>query len=160
MKKVRIRLSQNIGNMSSLTADEGFATHKRGMPNYGLPQSETIILITQNIIDHLSRQESVFEELYLARKHLMNTLDKNDRPEIFRRFNLILGAFFARQEQDPKIFRLCFEIMSLIKEQIDRSPQTAEELAEEEWMEFEKSVYLLSDWEDQVLQAQRPAWLS
>lgn len=159
MKNVKIRLSQNFGNLivvPSSVATAGFVERvPTGKP--GLPASESLMLLTQGVVDRLAQQESVVEELILIKRHLSQPLPRADRLEIFRRLNLILGAFFALSEGSPEIFRHCFEIMTHIKEQIDTEPQSDAELAEEEWVEFEKSVYLLSDWEDQIFLQPRPA---
>lgn len=162
MKNVKIRLSQNYGNLSVVSTSVAAHTlpEKKTGGKAALSAPETLMLLTQAVVDRLARQESVVEELVLIKKHLLEPLPLADRLAIFRRLNLILGAFFARAEACPEIFRHCFEIMTRIKEQIDAAPQSDEALAEEEWGEFEKSVYLLSDWEDQIFSPARPAYLS
>lgn len=161
MKQIKIRLSQNVGNLSSMTSGDALPMWGAPLnPVQKLDSAKTLILMTDRLVERLAQNQDVLSELHLVKKCLSSPVAHEKRPEIFRRLNLILGAFFARSESDASIFRICFEIMSLIKEQIDSHPQTDHEYAEEEWIEFEKSVYLLSDWEDQVLHTEKPVWLS
>lgn len=152
MKAIKIKLSQNIGNLSSLPGDQwdGHFAHfdKQNSTAQVLSAADQILWLTERVIELLSQTSSVLAELTLIRKTMSQALPNEKRVEIFRRMNIILGAFFAGKERNPEIFRMCFEIMTILKEQTDTSPQQDMMLAEEEWAEFEKSIYLLSDWED------------
>jgi hypothetical protein len=96
---------------------------------------------------HVSALTAVLKKM---KQVLIQPLSLEARPEVFEKLNLLVGAFFANDVNDAELYHLTFDIVSLVKAQIDSESQADDDLAEQEWEELEKSVYLLSDWQDQV----------
>lgn len=81
------------------------------------------------------------------------------RVVFFKRLNSLLSELMTEYCHDKMVFSLFFDLMSLFKEKIDDCPQEDSDQSEDEWLELEKSVYSLCDWEDAVLN-QNPGILS
>lgn len=90
------------------------------------------------------------EELYTNLSHVSTCQTATLRLDFFKKLNGVMSELMKEHGRDEKIFRLFFDLMTLFKDMIDREPQEDEDLAEDEWLELEKSVYLLCDWEDSV----------
>ena len=105
--------------------------------------------------DSLERGESVLPGLKTIQQTLQTGLELDTRPEIYCRLNYLMGAFLSSQERDQELYSIVFEIITEIKRQIEQNPQGNFSLQEKEWGELEKSVYLLSDWEDFVFSSSK-----
>lgn len=90
------------------------------------------------------------EELYTNLGHVSTCQNALLRLSFFKKLNVVMFELMKVHGRDEKIFQLFFDLMTSFKDMIDREPQEDEDLAEEEWQELEKSVYLLCDWEDGV----------
>lgn len=82
------------------------------------------------------------------------------RPQVFERLNQLVTLLMGHYLHSRKIYDLAFKLMTAFKNHIDNEPQIDEALAGREFVELEKAVYLLSDWEDQVSQSIEPAHLT
>lgn len=90
------------------------------------------------------------QELYTNLGHVSTCQNALLRLGLFKKLNAVMSELMKIHDHDEKIFRLFFDLMTSFKNMIDREPHEDEDLAEEEWQELEKSVYLLCDWEDGV----------
>ncbi len=72
------------------------------------------------------------------------------RPQLFERLNQLVSVLMSRYFTSQPIFNLAFKLMTVFKTHIDTAPQTTEELEDKEFHELEKSVFMLTDWEDQI----------
>ena len=72
------------------------------------------------------------------------------RLEFFKKLNTVLLVVAAEYSQDEGLFHVFFDLMSLFKNKIDDCPQGDWDESEKEWLELEKSVYVLCGWEDAV----------
>lgn len=152
----KINISENISNqvddlamgrlLKNLASNHSVFTTESG--------ADHIQELLGQVFDKVVENEPVIFELKLIRRELTFPLEIVKRPEVFRRLNLLLGGFFAKFETEREVFELCFEIMTLMTRQVEEIPQKDKFLAEKEWVEFEKSVYLLTDWEDQFKETQ------
>lgn len=70
------------------------------------------------------------------------------RPTVFRQINSLAGTLMMVYTRDREVFESCQQVMTLVKSHIDAEEQVLDELNEIEWEELQKSVYLLTDWED------------
>ena len=108
------------------------------------------LTVTESILDHFSDAAQTHTQLQTLRKLLFGKIDLEIRPLVFKNLNLILGAFFANHDTQDDVYELCFDIVTRLKDQIDAEPQGDDAANETEWEELGKSVYLLSDWKDQI----------
>lgn len=92
------------------------------------------------VVDHLGHLKNIF----------MMEVPKSFRPSLFRMLNNLVSALMQGYGENQKIFRASFNMMTQLKELVDKNPQYDEMAAENEWQEFERCVYLLSDWEDLI----------
>lgn len=153
-KKIKINLNENQSNLafitqSSLSVNTNLASNTIS-PESDNVISDRILQLIQKIFDTFENQTQVAENLAAINKYLALELPLDDRPHIFKHLNYLLGAFFANRVLDKNLYHLCFEMMSALKIQIDKQEQDNAVLSEIEWEELEKSVYLLSDWKDQI----------
>lgn len=141
-QKTKINLNFNFGNSACM------------------PVQENALAITENILHNFSDNQNNLRQLQRLHKLMFENIDIKIRPFVFKNLNFILGGFFANQENNLGLYELCFAIITCLKNQIDREAQTNEDHSEMEWEELSKSVYLLSDWHDQIVFAQNRAWQS
>lgn len=72
------------------------------------------------------------------------------RANLFRQLNSLVSSLMVPYLQNEAVYQRVHGMMSAFKDQIEKNEQQDEGLAEIEWAEFQKLVYLLTDWEDSI----------
>ncbi len=70
------------------------------------------------------------------------------RPELFRKLNNLLSHMSLTFADDHKLCLVFLNLIGLVKAQIDAKEHTTADGSETEWEELQRSVFLLSNWED------------
>lgn len=70
------------------------------------------------------------------------------RPALFRQLNSLMSTLMTAYIEDKGVYESCFQAATAFKNQLDQQEQADDTFAEIEWEELQKSVYLLTDWED------------
>ena len=78
-------------------------------------------------------------------------IPKAFRPYLFTQVNSLFGLLRLNYKDDLDIYQNSFAALTAFKGRIDQSPQTDADLDRVEWEELEKSVYLLTDWEEMIV---------
>lgn len=116
--------------------------------------------------DYVARLVTVIEHATHARGHkdlLMHHLmdfetlirfeiPMNLRPELFRKLNNLLSHMSLTVSDDHKMWLVFLNLVNMIKSQIDAKEQVLNTSNEAEWEELQRSVFLLTEWEN-TLQA-------
>ena len=92
---------------------------------------------------HLLRKISQLELFF------QDPVDLNSRPSLFKEMNDLITVMQKRHGKNLQVFHAIFRAVTALKNQVDSRPQTGY-LSQLEWVELEKAVYHLCDWEDQL----------
>lgn len=84
-------------------------------------------------------------------KEKMDSLSENSRLEAFQSLNNALTALQKRHQSSPKIFYHCLEILIRLKRLMAQTRLSANDQTKKEWIELEKAIYFLQNWEEQLL---------
>jgi len=103
------------------------------------------------VVHGIQNRSHIIKELTQLSKYMHFEIPKIARPTVFEKLNEALSALKITYHADKDVYLLCFEITTLFKTQIDKDSQGTQEFSEKEWVELEKCVYLLCDWEDEVI---------
>ncbi len=58
--------------------------------------------------------------------------------------------------QDKALYQTCFKFLSQINLQIDQNEQIDAKSSENEWEELQRAVFLLTEWENALLNQSQP----
>ncbi|EKD51712.1 MAG: hypothetical protein ACD_62C00197G0003 [uncultured bacterium] len=147
MKKT-ITLNHNLGHINTSQLPNPADHINEGKPREKEVASSVPLNICNEIVDALVEQRNVYPLLVQINHLLHFGLPLSARPDVLKELNKILGALFYQYRTDHSLFKQAHEVMTLVNKQIDRKPQKDSHLAELEWEELQKTVYLLCDWED------------
>ena len=114
--------------------------------------------------DYVTRLVTVIEHATHARAHkdlLMHHLmdfetlirfeiPMNLRPELFRKLNNLLSHMSLTVSDDHKLCLVFLNLVNIIKSQIDAKEQVQSTSNEAEWEELQRSVFLLTEWENSL----------
>ncbi len=112
--------------------------------------------------DYVARLVTVIEHATHARNHkdllLHHLMDfetlirfdipMNLRPELFRKLNNLLSHMSLTLTDDHKLCLVFLNLVNIIKSQIDAKEQIHNTSNEAEWEELQRSVFLLTEWEN------------
>jgi hypothetical protein len=104
--------------------------------------------IIARIFEEQENAYFVLNDLKTLTNLFLIDVPKDSRPTIFRQLNSLIGSLMVSHKQNVEIYQAVFNMMTAFKDQVENHPQQDEELAEMEWTELQKVVYLLTDWED------------
>lgn len=104
-----------------------------------------------SIIRNIKNKDVICPILKIAKERIYLDVPLSTRLDFFGRLNAVLLELMKEYSHDENVFHLFFDLMSVFKDKIDSCPQEDCDHSEEEWLELEKSVYLLCEWEDCVL---------
>lgn len=106
------------------------------------------------VINSILKSQTQTKIVLKALKRLATLMKKDTplsfRPELFKQMNALLKILNKRFANHKAIFKASFAAITALKEQIDHKAQSSITLSELEWVELEKAVYLLCDWEDEI----------
>lgn len=89
-------------------------------------------------------------QLISMKKILLDPMGFGVRYFLLKRLNPFLEVLSNLYQGHMEIFQASIQIVTLIKNQIERYPQQLHQDSQVEWIELEKSVYTLSRWEDRL----------
>lgn len=118
--------------------------------------SDKIYFLVNDTLDLISERQNIQKHLEKLSKLSYFDVTLKKRPQIYKQLNFLLGALIIYHATDGFALNIMQGVITRIKNQIDDQPQNHEHLADSEWQELEKSVYLLTDWEDQILGTTQP----
>lgn len=115
--------------------------------------------------DYVTRLMTVIEHATHARNHkdlLMHHLMDFEtlirfeipmslRPELFRKLNNLLSHMSLTVTDDHKLCLVFLNLVNIIKSQIDAKEQVLNTSNEAEWEELQRSVFLLTEWENTLI---------
>lgn len=104
--------------------------------------------IIARIFEEQENMYFVLSDLKTLTNLFLIDVPKDSRPNIFRQLNSLIGSLMVSHKQNAEVHQAVFTMMTAFKDQVENHPQKDEELAEMEWDELQKLVYLLTDWED------------
>lgn len=126
-------------------------------PSFTSSQIKTVAKRTQEpirVMETILANPFKSKILLTALKRLEALMQKEiplaTRPELFKQMNHMVTKLYKRFPQDQQIFMSIFNSVTALKLQIDHQPQTTASLVELEWIELEKAVYHLCDWEEEL----------
>ena len=156
MKSLNFKMLQNLktantGEGDAFPLGQNLASHSS---TQSIEKDEVLFLVLDRILDGLAERNIPQSEAMTLQKWMSSPLPLSLRPKIFEKINHILGGAMAQVITDGRFYHHIHSIVTLIKMQIDSNPQENQEMAEWEWRELEKSIYLLTDWEDMIFQDQ------
>ncbi|MBU0504375.1 hypothetical protein KJ708_00135 [bacterium] len=156
MKRKTINLTTNLSHITSVPQKEVKGIQKIvSKPANQKTISDNPINLCNDIVDCLLEQRNVLP-LLLQIKHMLNfDVPLMARPTILQELNKILGALFYQYPYDCSLYKEAHGAMTLLNRQIDKHPQKVATTADQEWDELQKTVYLLSDWEDLIKQSKQ-----
>lgn len=147
------KMNQNVINQ--IGQNLATVVYKRSAANDGELNYQNY---EEMILEGISDVYAALKDPYQMRQRLryMNQLIRlhvplEIRTNLFRQLNSLTGTLMTTYVEDREIFNLCFNMITTFKNHIDAKEQDDQRLNEMEWEELEKSVYLLCDWEDQVV---------
>ena len=143
-------VNRNLGHIATSHQDKPKTKVIRKSSNEKEIHPSIPMNLCNEIVDSLLEQRNVFP-LLVQIKHLLHfDIPLSARPSILKELNKILGALFYQYPSDQSLFNQAQETMTLLNAQIDKKSQTDSQMEELEWDELQKTIYLLSDWEDQI----------
>lgn len=152
-----IKILYNPSSLCSVKSGDGWTNPSYLANSY--PESEESLQMISTILREPGAREKIMVNLARLNKLMRKEIPLSFRPELFKEVNELTKTLAGRYPQDKQVFQACFEALTTLKEQIDRYPQNMGALSEMEWVELEKVVYLLCDWEDglEVAQSTQPS---
>lgn len=153
INKITINLghvqTENRGGAGKATAKKTPLSSTRDTRCLKASDHEKIIFeLMECMQEKIDKRNLVLNFINKEKQLLYFDLPQENRVMLFQRLNLLTQNLMIQYIQDKEIFSNCFEMITLLKNQIDRNPQQDLNKMENEWEELEKSVYLLCDWED------------
>lgn len=114
--------------------------------------------------DYVSRLMTVIENATEARHHkdlLMHYLTEfetlirfdvplNVRPDLFRKLNNLLSHMSLTHTDDNTLCMVFLNLITILRNQINSKEQSKSETNEQEWEELQRSVFLITNWEDNI----------
>lgn len=151
MNKKLIDIIYNPGDVCTLTPgdwDVGREAPGTGSANDAV---SLVFELMAGVVGSLKDRPQLVDRLATLTKHLHLEIPLEVRPDVFLRLNELLRGIKFSCGKDRALYLLCFEMATIFKMQIDRAHQKTLALSDREWVELEKCVYLLCDWEDEVI---------
>ena len=114
--------------------------------------------------DYVGRLMVVIENATEARNHkdlLMHHLRNfetlirfdvplNVRPKLFNKLNNLLSHMSLTHTDDNNLCLVFLNLITILRNQIDTKEQVHLEFNEKEWEELQRSVFLITNWEDNI----------
>ncbi|HLD44242.1 MAG TPA: hypothetical protein VJC18_02305 [bacterium] len=102
----------------------------------------------------------ILSRLRSLKEQLRDGMATELRPVLLKEFNQYMSHALQHHPKSQRIFQNSLEVILTIKKDIDDSPQTNGYISQLEWVELERSVYCLSEWEDGMKSNQEFTFLS
>lgn len=140
-----------IYNPSSLcmTETKGYSYEQKPNEDSPNPPAESLQMISE-IMDVQKNPKAVVRALKKLKNFIHDDVPLSFRPELFKEMNHVIKTLQRHYMDSQTVFSASFHAITALKEQIDKNPQPESSLAELEWVELEKAVYLLCNWEDEL----------
>lgn len=100
-------------------------------------------------LDQYIEKES-YQKLIRIKKQLMGPLDMATRVVFLQNFNGAISNLANRFGTHADLFQACVQVISMAKEIIEKEPQPFGTDSRQEWVNLEKAIYHLSQWEGQL----------
>lgn len=114
------------------------------------PGSQESLQVISEIVQAKKNPKAVVRSLKKLKHLIHDEIPLSFRPELFKEMNQVVKVLQEHYPDSRDVFSAAFHAITSLKEQIDTVPQTASSLSELEWVELEKAVYLLCNWEDEI----------
>lgn len=111
---------------------------------------ESVMDILACVNDEKDNPQSVMSGVTTLKNLFLIDVPQTFRPSLFRQLNSLVSSLMISYSTHREVYDRVFAMMTAFKNQIDQASQQNEDLAEIEWEEMQKVVYLLTDWEDAV----------
>lgn len=137
--------NQNQANINTTT--EGLKVSR------ALNFADYIPKLTQEIENAISARDH--KDLLLHHLVSFETLIRFDvplpvRPQLFQKLNNLLSHMSLTHTQDKSLFSVFLNLITILKNQIDAKEQNQIDSNEQEWEELQRSVFLITEWENAV----------
>lgn len=141
MKKQITDILYNPGSVQTCHQD-------RQVSYIGLEDRDTEVLKVFETLVVASHEVSVEQGLEQLQQEMLAGVSSGMRLIILREFNSFLERVGEIYKQSASLFETSLQTILMFKALIDSQDTQHSSMAQEEWIELERSLYLLSQWED------------
>lgn len=138
----------NLENPSSMNTSYETLNRKSQGVSFAEYTNKLMNLI-QLATDNRDHPEALLDTLVSFEQWLHFDIPMEIRPVLFQKTNNLLSHMFLTTGEDKNLRQVFLNLITLLKNQIDKQEQTSFEANEQEWDELQRSVFLLGEWDDQ-----------
>lgn len=95
-------------------------------------------------------ERSIYNKMVQIKRHLISGISLESRIIFCKEYSGLVRYLASKYNHSAEIFQACLKTTVLLKELVDQRPQKQGQLSQQEWVELEKLIYILSNWESQI----------
>ena len=137
----------SVGAESSLTEEPG--SNLIHLTLKGADDGSLSELVESLVLGETATKQT-YHQLSQIKKILVSPLSFQTRLNFLESFNVALPHLANRFSAQMEIFQACVQTITLLRDVIEEKPQPNGGDSRHEWVEMEKAVFHLSQWENQV----------